>query len=200
MKRRKQYYEHHYSSWIKNVSKKSNMSRNSNQINLFIMCEVDILANGELALPPEAFDYVDAVIVSVHSSFATDKRHMTERVLGALTAHPKVRIFGHPTGRLLGKREGYELEWDAVFSACKEYGIALEINAYPMRLDLPDSVIPDAIGAGVAMCINTDSHAVDQMDLMRYGVSVARRGWAQSRDIINAMDYNGFTSWLKKEV
>jgi len=198
MKRRKEYYEHHYSSWIKSVQKQKTPRHNLPKI--FIMCEVDITTDGSLALPDEAFAYVDAVVASVHSAFSYPKQQMTARVVRALTSNPKVKIFGHPTGRLLGSREGYELEWREIFAVCKKQEIALEINAYPERLDLPDSQVPDAITGEVKLVIDTDAHAVDQMDMMRYGVSVARRGWAEARDIVNTMDYNSFKSWLSKEV
>ncbi len=183
MKRRKDYYER---------------LSHGKRVHAFIMCEVDIQPDGTLALPEAAFEYVDAVIVSIHSSFTQPKPVTTKRVISALTAHPKVRIFGHPTGRLLTKREGVEIDWNEVFAVCKDRDIALEINAYPQRLDLPDSIVYDARKSGMRFCINTDSHAVNQMDMMRYGVSVARRGWSEKRDVVNAMEYNHFKSWLLK--
>ena len=196
MKRRKEYYEHKYSSWIQKVSKASSPARTN--VHLFIMCEVDILPDGKLALPDAAFEYVDAVVVSIHSSFTQPKAAMTKRVLRALGSHPKVRIFGHPTGRLLMKREGVELEWGEIFALCKERDIALEINAYPQRLDLPDAIVYDARKAGLRFCIDTDSHAASQMDMMRYGVSVARRGWGEKDDIMNSLEYTQFRDWLIK--
>ncbi|MBI4065422.1 hypothetical protein HY409_03585 [Candidatus Gottesmanbacteria bacterium] len=206
MKRRKEEYEQAYYTWIKSVHKPfgkgfrlgSAERPHGKRVQIFIMCEVDILPDGKLALTDYAFDYVDAVIVSIHSSFGQPKDIATKRVIRALMSHPKVRIFGHPTGRLLMKREGIELDWDAVFATCKERSIALEINAYPSRLDLPDTIVFDAVKEGVRCCIDTDSHAVGQMDMMRYGVSVARRGWATARDIVDTMEYNDFKSWLLK--
>lgn len=195
MKRRKEYYEHQYSSWVQHVSKKHHADRIPR---LFIMCEVDIQPDGMLALPSEAFDHVDAVVVSIHSSFTQGRELTTKRVVAALTSHPKVRIFGHPTGRLLTKREGVELDWNEIFAVCQELAIALEINAYPQRLDLPDTIVYDARKAGIRFCIDTDSHAAAQMDMMRYGVSVARRGWCQKDDIVNVMGYTDFKSWLLK--
>lgn len=186
MKRRKEYYEHKYSSWIKKVPK----------VRIFVMCEVDIQPSGKLALPEAAFDYVDAVIVSIHSSFTQPRKEMTQRVVRALSTHPKVRIFGHPTGRLLTKREGVDLAWDDVFAVCKKHDIALEINANPMRLDLPDTIVFEAIRAGIKVCINTDAHAAHQMELVKYGVSVARRGWCQKIDIVNSMGYAEFKKWI----
>ena len=188
MKRRKDKYEQLYSSWVQKVSKPK----------IFIMCEVDILPDGKLALPEKAFEYVDAVIVSVHSSFTQEKQHMTDRIVKAVNSYPKVRILGHPTGRLLLKREGLDADWGSVFAACKKQDVALEINAYPSRLDLPDDLVFDAVRLGLRFCINTDSHAVDQMELMKYGVAVARRGWAQTRDIVNTIGYNEFKKWLTK--
>ncbi len=193
MKRRKAYYEHQYSSWKQKVSNNHNIKQLPE---LFIMCEVDIQPEGTLALPMEAFDYVDAVVVSIHSSFTQSKEETTKRVIRALTAHPKVRIFGHPTGRLLTKREGVDIDWSEVFSVCKARDIVLEINANPQRLDLPDTIVYDARKAGVRFCMDTDSHAAYQMDMMKYGVSVARRGWCEKRDIVNSMGYTEFRKWL----
>ena len=191
MKERKAYYEHQYSSYTK--------STQSKRIHLLIMLETDILPDGKLALPKEAFASVDGVIASIHSSFMQTKEEMTKRVTTALNFHPKVRIFGHPTGRLLGKREGYELDWGKIFDVCRKRDIALEINAHFMRLDLPDVLVREAIRHGVKLVIDTDSHAADQMYLMKYGVSVARRGWATKHDIMNTRNYAGFRKWLLKE-
>ena len=192
MKKRHEFYEQQYSSW------RPFDKAQGKRVRLFIMCEVDILVDGVVALPKEAFEYVDAVIVSIHSSFTQSKGDMTKRVVHALTSHPKIRIFGHPTGRLLGKREGIELDWNEIFAVCKEKDIALEINANPSRLDLPDTIVFDARQEGLRFIINTDAHAVDQMDLMEYGVSVARRGWCEKRDIVNALEYTKFKEWLVK--
>ena len=123
---------------------------------------------------------------------------MTERILRGL-AHPKAKILAHPTGRLLNQRTGYEVEWESIFAFCRAKSKALEINAWPLRLDLPDMLVREAIGGGVQLIINTDSHAVGQMDLMEYGVSVARRGWAIQRDILNTLPYKDIAEWLRKE-
>lgn len=170
-------------------------STKSVRIHLFIMLEVDILGDGSLALPEEAFKYVDAVIASIHSSFNKSVTEMTKRVLRGL-AHPKVKILGHPTGRLLQKRDGYELDWEEVFAFCKERQKALEINAYPDRLDLPDTLVKSAVEYGVPLVIDTDSHESQQMALMRYGVAVARRGWATKTDIVNTKNNKEFSKWL----
>jgi len=190
MKRRKEKYEQQYTSWKDSVKKR---------VHYFLMCEVDIQPDGKLALPLEAMDYVDGVIVSIHSAFTQPRSQVTERLITALTAHPKVRALGHPSGRLLGSREGVDADWPAVFAAAKKHDVALEINAYPDRLDLSDALVFDAIRNGNRLLIDTDAHAVEHMDLMRYGVSVARRGWAEKPHILNAMEYNDFAKWLRKE-
>lgn len=187
MERRKLKFEQLYNSWI---------SRVKDRVHLFIMLEVDIDPKGKLALPEGAFEFVDAVVVSVHSSFELNKKTMTDRVLAGLS-HPKAKIFGHPTARLLGKREGIELDWDVIFGFCKKNHKALEINAWPERLDLPDMLVREAVKRGVKMVINTDSHAVDQMSGITFGVDVARRGWSEKKDILNTMGYNEFSKWLK---
>lgn len=187
MKKRKLDYEHIYSS-TKSV-----------RVKLLIMLEIDIQPDGSLALPDSAFEYIDGSIVSIHSVFTMNKDEMTKRVLKGLS-HPKARILAHPTGRLLTKRDGYDLDWGKIFSFCKEKNKALEINSYPERLDLPDDIVMSAIRNGVKLVIDTDSHDVSHMDLMKYGVSVARRGWAKKSDILNTMQYNEFKEWLTQSI
>jgi len=157
--------------------------------------EVDIRPNGKLAIPKEALSLLDYVIVAVHSSFQMNREEMTKRVLEGLSAE-KVKILAHPTGRLLGKREGYELDWEKVFDICLKKKIWLEINSHPTRLDLPDSLVREAIKNGVKIIINTDLHAKEQVNLMFFGVSVARRGWAEKKDIVNCLGYNRFAKAL----
>lgn len=161
----------------------------SGKVMVFNGLEIDIKPNGELALPERAFDLLDYVIASIHSSFKGSKDKQTKRVLSAL-AHPKVKILGHPTARKLNEREGVDFNWDKIFEFCKKHDKWLEINSWPERLDLPDILVHEAVKQGVRLIINTDSHAVEHMTGMRYGVSVARRGWAQKGDIINTLGYN----------
>lgn len=158
--------------------------------------EVDIRPDGSLALPEKAFDYLDFVVASVHSSFRGSAALQTKRVLAGLS-HPKVKILGHPTGRKLNERAGMDLDWAKIFDFCRKNNKWLEINSYPDRLDLPDNVVYEAVQAGVRMVISTDAHAVDQMDMMRYGVAVARRGWATRRDIVNTLSLEKFLKLLK---
>lgn len=191
MRKRYGWYSERYIQWSQ-----KNIKTNQILPKIFILCEVDIQPDGNLALPIDAFDYVDAVVVSVHSNFTQDRKLTTHRLIKALTYHPKVKVLGHPTGRLLSKRESINADWVEVFATCKSNDIALEINANPDRLDLPDRLVLDAVRFGVRLCINTDSHAVDQMNLLKYGISVARRGWAKKSDIINAQEYNIFEKWI----
>ncbi len=168
---------------------------NKTKVKCFIGLETDILPDGRIALPEKAIDYVDYLIVSIHSVFNMDVKKMTARVLKALS-YPKVKILAHPTGRLLGSREGFELDWKAIFEFCAKKNIAIEINSWPERLDLPDSLVREALGFGIKFAINTDAHANDHMDGMFYGVSVARRGWCRKSDIINSLSYSDFKKWL----
>lgn len=158
--------------------------------------EIDILPDGNLALPEEAFAYIDFAIVAVHSSFNQLREQMTERVLRGLS-HPKAKILAHPTGRLLNEREGYELNWKIIFDFCRQNKKALEINCHPLRLDLPDILVREAVKRGVKMTLGSDAHSKEAMETMRYGVSVARRGWCKRSDILNSLDYNKIVKWLK---
>lgn len=158
--------------------------------------EIDIKPNGMLGIPEKGLDLLDFAMVSVHSSFRMNREGMTKRVLAALE-HPKVKILGHPTGRKLGQREGFELDWEKIFDFCLKRGKWLEINAWPDRLDLPDTLVREAVKKRVKMVVCTDAHALDQLELMRYGVAVARRGWAQESDIINTLGYNEFKKFLE---
>lgn len=166
-------------------------------IRIIKMLEIDILTNGDLAVDNKSLDLLDGAIVSIHSSFKTNKREMTKRVISGLS-HVKAKIFAHPTGRMLNERPGYDLDWDLVFDFCKKNNKALEINSWPNRLDLPDSLIRQAVKYGVKMIIDTDSHSLPEMNLMRYGVAMAKRGWATKSDILNSLGYNDFIEWLRK--
>ncbi len=161
------------------------------------LLEVDISPSGQLATPDEALNLLDGCLVSIHSSFNMDRKNMTRRVLTALS-HPVARIFAHPTGRLLNKREGYELDWEEIFTFCKIHDKALEINAYPDRLDLPDILVREAVKQGVLLSLGTDAHCQEDLNLMSYGVSVARRGWAPKENIINCWNYNNLLKWFRK--
>ncbi|MBI4096966.1 MAG: hypothetical protein HY428_00940 [Candidatus Levybacteria bacterium] len=172
--------------------------KNNKNIHIYSFLEIDILANGKLALDEKSFSMLDGCLVSIHSSFSMNKTDMTKRVLEGLS-HPKAKVLSHPTGRLLNQRTGYDLEWDTIFDFCAKNNKALEINSWPERLDLPDRLVREAIKYGVKFFIDTDSHEVSQMDLMKFGVAVARRGWATKDDIINSFEYNKLDKWIKSQ-
>jgi DNA polymerase (family 10) len=146
--------------------------------------EVDILNDGSLDVDDETLKAFDLVIVSVHSRFNMSKTEMTRRIVRALQ-HPRVHVFGHPTGRLIGKREPYPVDMAEVIKVARDYSVLLEINAQPDRLDLNDLHIQMAREAGVKLVISTDAHRVQELDCIRYGVDQARRGWCEAKDVAN---------------
>lgn len=170
----------------------------SRGIKLLNSLEVDIMVDGKLAVPDEILSELDLVVASVHSSFDQGKDVVTKRVLKVLT-NPNVNIFAHPTGRLIGSREGYELDWEKIFETCKKNNKALEINSWPERLDLPDILVREAIRAGVKLVVSTDSHAVTHMDNMKFGLAVARRGWVRQKDILNTLRWVDFAKYFRIE-
>ncbi len=186
-----------YSILMKRRKHIDRLQKNNKSIRIFQLLETDILPSGNLAINRSCLDLLDGTIVSIHSVFSMEKDKMTKRVLKGLS-HPKAKILAHPTGRLLNQRQGYDLNWNEIFSFCKKYNKALEINASPLRLDLPDSLAREAVRQGIKMIINTDSHAASQMDLMKYGVAVARRGWVRKDDILNTLEYNKLVGWFKE--
>ncbi|MBI2008075.1 hypothetical protein HYS82_00245 [Candidatus Amesbacteria bacterium] len=155
-------------------------------IHIFNGLEIDIQPNGTRALPDSCLSLLDYACVSIHSSFRLNRKAMTDRVLAALN-HPKIKFLAHPTGRLLGEREGVELDWDRIFDFCLKNDKWLEIDGWPNRLDLPDAVAHDAVKAGVKIVVDTDSHAAKHLEYMRFGVSVARRAWCTKHDIVNTL-------------
>ncbi|RME76961.1 MAG: DNA polymerase/3'-5' exonuclease PolX [Planctomycetota bacterium] len=146
--------------------------------------EVDILEDGTLDMPADALAELDVVVASVHSHFGQDLETMTARLLRAIESG-RVDILGHPTGRLLLRRDPYAFDPERVFAAAKAAGVALEINASPLRLDLSDTLAKAAHEAGCALVISTDAHHPTHLDFLRYGVDVARRGWCERRHVLN---------------
>lgn len=148
-------------------------------------CEANIMADGSIDIVDEVLAQLDYVIAGVHSHFKMPKEEMTRRIITAMK-NPHVDIISHPTGRILKRREEYEAAFADLLRAAQDTGTILEINSYPERLDLNDVNILAAKQAGVKMVINTDAHQVDQLRLIKFGISQARRGWAEKEDIINA--------------
>jgi DNA polymerase (family X) len=164
-------------------------------IRLLQGCEVEIKADGALDYPDEVLAQLDVVIASLHVSLRQPREQVTARLLNAIR-NPHVDIIGHPTGRMIPNREGADLDMDAVLAAAAEYQTALEINAYPSRLDLDDVYARRAIQMGIKLSINTDAHSAEDMELIHFGVATARRGWVRPGDVINTLGPDGITGWL----
>jgi DNA polymerase (family 10) len=155
-------------------------------IAVLIGTECDILADGALDYPDDVLADLDVVIIAVHTRFRMSREAMTRRIITAME-HAHAHILGHPTGRLLGQRDPYELDVEAVVDAAVRTGTALEINAAPERLDLKDTYARLAKERGARLVIGTDAHTGDHLRHMTYGVSVARRGWVEARDVLNTL-------------
>ena len=158
--------------------------------------EVDIKSDGSLDLSDEALSGLDIVVASVHSGFKQSREQITRRVLSAIR-NPCVSVIAHPTGRLIGERDAYAIDLEVVLKEAARYGVAMEINAYPLRLDLNDLHLKMARDYGVSLVISTDTHILDQYDFMTYGVSVARRGWVEKKDVLNTLDVDSLIRRLK---
>jgi len=181
---------------VKRRSEKIDKIKYSNKkTKVLNLLEIDILTDGKLSVPEEALELLDGAIAGIHSSHSQEKKQITKRLLNAIES-PYVEVISHPTGRLLLQRESYEADWEKVFEACVKHNTLLEINSWPSRLDLPDTLVKSAIKFGVKFVINTDAHKVDQMDNMRFGVSVARRGWATKKDISNTLPWLEFKRYF----
>ena len=139
---------------------------------------------------------LDLVCVAVHSHFNLPEREQTERIIRALK-HPLVNILFHPTGRKLQKREPYAMDMSKIIRAAVQYGVALEINAAPERLDLKDLHIREAVEAGAKLVIDSDAHATAHFKWLDYGVAQARRGWAAPRDVLNTLPCAEFLKAIK---
>ena len=159
--------------------------------------EVDILKDGRLDLPDASLAKLDIVVASVHSYFDLPREAQTERVIRAMQ-NRHVSIIGHPTGRLIGEREPYDIDMERVIAAAHALGCRLEINAQPDRLDLNDIHIHAAKQAGVKLAISSDAHAVDAFACIRFGVDQARRGWLTADDVINTLSLADLRKLLKR--
>ena len=158
--------------------------------------EVEIRADGSLDYPDEVLAGLDIVIASIHTSLRQERAVITARLLNAMR-NPHVDVIGHPSGRLMPNREGADLDWEQVLATAKETGVALEIDAHPSRMDLDEVYARRAAEMGIPLTIDTDAHAPDQLDLMEYGVSVARRAWVGPDSIINTWKTEKLLSFLK---
>ncbi len=166
-------------------------------IKVLMGTEVDIKSDGTLDYPDNVLKELDVVIASVHSGFKMERQTMTNRIIKAIK-NPYVHALGHPTGRLIGERDPYDVDIDLVIEAALEYGKALEVNGSYWRLDMNDLHARKAVDAGVKVIISTDAHSTDQLPFMRYGVGTARRGWVEKKDVLNSLPYKELKERLKE--
>jgi len=166
-------------------------------VTIFAGIEVDILADGELDLSDEVLAEMDVVIASVHSHFQQDAAKMTDRLLRVLD-NKHVSIMGHPTGRMLLRREGFKFDLDKVLERAKQNKVAMEHNAYPDRLDLSDVHLRMSRERGVKVVINTDSHHTSHLEKLKYGILQARRAWLTKADVLNTLPPAAFAKAMKR--
>jgi DNA polymerase (family 10) len=167
-------------------------------IRIFAGIEVDILADGALDLSDAVLEQMDVVIASVHSHFNQEPAQMTDRLLRAIENH-NVSLIGHATGRILLRRDGYSFDMDTVLKSAAKHKCAMELNAYPDRLDLSDANLRRAREHGVKIVINTDSHHTSHMEKIKYGILQARRAWLSKQDILNTLPAETFATAIKRE-
>lgn len=166
-------------------------------IRILKSAEVDILDDGSLDLGDGLLDRMDLVVISVHSKFNLTRAEMTRRITQAMQ-HPRAHILAHPTGRLINRREPYPVDVEELVKVASDYGVMLELNAQPHRLDLRDFHLQMAREAGVKIVISTDAHRVGELDYMCYGVDQARRGWLEKSDVANTYPLKRFLKLLEK--
>ena len=167
------------------------------EIRLFCGSEVDILKDGALDYEDDVLATLDFVVASVHTSFGVGEKAMTERIVRAIN-NPHVRTIGHPTGRILNRREPYEVDVSRLIREAASTNTALELNAYVDRLDLAVPYVREAIRAGVHITIDTDAHDERALSYMKYGISQARRAWGEKASVINCLPLGEFEKYLKK--
>ncbi len=182
---------------LKNVEKIRKLNKKFKRIRLLIGSEVDILADGRLDYKDSVLKELDFVIGAIHSGFKQSREVLTRRTVKAMESR-YVNMIAHPTGRLMGVRDPYEIDLEKVLKVAKETNTALEINAYPERLDLDDNASRRAKEVGVMLGIATDAHRKEQFQNMAFGVSVARRGWLEKKNVLNTFGLESFLKKLKK--
>jgi DNA polymerase (family 10) len=167
------------------------------EITVLAGTECDILPDGSLDYPDAVLAELDVVLAAVHSRFGQPKAEMTRRICRAL-AHPAVHVLAHPTARLLGERAPYEVDLDRVLETARRHGKAVELNAFPQRLDLNDVQARRARELGARLAIGTDTHVVAHLDAMALGVAMARRGWVEAPSVVNTWPVSELRAWLDR--
>jgi DNA polymerase (family 10) len=181
---------------VENIQRIKAARKKVSGIKIWAGAEVDIMGDGTLDYPDEILKQFDIVLVSVHSRMNMPGPEMTARLLKAL-ANPYVRILGHPTGRQILRRDPFTFDLEQVFAAAKEYGVILELNGNPERLDLCDRHLKLARDRGMKVIISTDAHSPEHFRFMRYGVETARRGWLRKEDVLNTLPPEKLLSSLR---
>lgn len=167
-------------------------------IRVFAGSEVDILKDGKLDYPDDILAQLDVVVCSIHSYMNLEAAEMTDRMLAAIE-NPYTQILGHPTGRLLLRREAFPYDMEKVLAACAKHGVAMECNSYPDRLDLKDAYLRMCKERGVKVVISTDSHSTGNLQYIKYGVLTARRGWLTKADVLNTLPPEQFLAALRSK-
>ncbi len=173
------------------------LNRRYDDLEILAGAEVEIRADGTLDYPDPVLAQLDLVVASLHTGLRTGRERTTERMLAAIR-NPHVDVIAHPTGRLIGRREGADLDIEAVLQAAAGMGTAIEINAHPDRLDLPDRHVRRAVELGVRLAINSDAHDAQDLRFLFFGVAVARRGWASAEDVVNTWELSRLLAWLSE--
>lgn len=174
----------------------ANLNHNEKGPRILKGIEVEILKDGSLDLGNAELEKLDVVIASIHSYFKLDAEAQTARLLKVI-ANPHVDIIGHLTGRLLNKRDAYDLDLERILKAAACHHKVLEINAHPDRLDINEEVARRAVSLGIKIAINSDAHHINEMDLLRYGILNARRGWVEAADVINTWSLEQLLAYIK---
>ncbi len=182
---------------LKKIEEVKKLNKKLKGIKILRSSEVNILDDGGLDYSDEILKKLDIVIAAVHSKFKMPKEQITARLVKAMQS-PYVNVIAHPTTRHFGKRDEMSIDFDVLFKAAKENKVALEINCHPDRMDLRDSLVRKAVEKGVKISIGTDSHSVSDLNFMRLGAGIARRGWCGKKDVINAYSLEELEKWLKK--
>lgn len=172
------------------------LNKKIKKFKIFKSAEINILKDGSLDIKNDALAKLDIVSAAVHTNFNMSCEEMTARIIRAMQ-NPYLNILIHPTGRIINRREGYQIDIDAIIAAAKKYGVAIEVDAYPNRLDLRDDHIRKCVKAGVKLVIDTDSHDPSHLQFIKYGIAQARRGWAKKSDILNTLPADKLIKALK---
>jgi DNA polymerase (family 10) len=181
---------------VEHIARIHEANKKIDGIRIFAGIEVDILADGDLDLSDDVLAQMDLVIASVHSVFNQESAKMTERLIKTI-GNPNTSIIGHPTGRIQLRRDSYPFDMHAVLTAAANHKVAMELNAYPDRLDLNDANLRQAKQHGVKIVINTDSHHTSHMEKMRFGILQARRAWLTKEDVLNTLPADKFAKAMR---